>query len=55
MTTGVWAVCQRDYGDHIEKVYETEIQALREVNLRGYGHVRFVEWGKDLNEMEATA
>ena len=52
---GVWAVCHLDYGDVIEKVYNTEIEALREINARGYGHVRFLAWGKDLHDMDQEA
>jgi len=45
---GVWAVCDRDYGETITLVYPTEIEALREVNARGYGRVVFVPWGTEL-------
>lgn len=49
---GVWAWCYLDYGEVISKVFPTEIEALREVNSAGYGHVRFLEWGKDLYDMQ---
>lgn len=44
---GVWAVIDLDYGEHITAVYKEEIDALRVVNERGYGRVRFLEFGTD--------
>jgi hypothetical protein len=49
---GVWAVVSRDYYEHIDRVFETELEALRWINNDGYGKVRFVEFGKTLSDME---
>jgi len=50
---GVWAVCDLDYGESITAVYATELDALRAINGRGYGRVRFVPWGKSLMQLES--
>lgn len=49
---GVWAIVDRDMGETITKVYPTEIAALRELNGRGYGRVRFVPFGQDLHDLD---
>ncbi len=50
--TGVWVVAERDYYEYIERIYATEIEALRKVNEQGYGEVKFVRWGSTLQEMD---
>jgi len=50
VSDGVWAVVLTDYGDHIDKVFRTELEALRVVNNQGYGKVRYVEFGKSLTD-----
>ena len=55
MTTdieGAWCVCDRDYYETITSVYPTEVEALRTLNGRGFGRVRFVPYGKSLNELD---
>jgi len=49
---GVWAVVDTDYGESITAVYETELDALRSLNGRGYGRVRFVPFGKSLVDLD---
>lgn len=48
---GVWVVAVRDYYEIIDRVFETEIEALRWVNESGSGKVRFVPWGSSLVEL----
>jgi len=45
---GVWAIVDTDYGDSITSVHETELDALRVLNGRGYGRVLFIEFGSTL-------
>lgn len=49
---GVWAVTLRDYYENIERVYETEVEALRWINEMGSGKVRFIPWGMSLVELD---
>lgn len=51
---GVWAVVDYDnsYNDYASTVYAEEIEALREVNGRGYGRVVFLPWGVEVREAE---
>lgn len=49
---GVWAVVDSDYHDTITMVYLEEIEALRAINERGYGKVKFVPWGKSLVDLD---
>lgn len=49
---GVWAIVDIDHGESITKVYATEIDALREINGRGYGRVVYVPFGKDLRDID---
>jgi len=49
---GVWALCDRDFGETITAVYSTEVEALRAINGRGYGRVVFLPFGKTLNDMD---
>jgi hypothetical protein len=51
---GVWAYCERDYGQHIDSVYTTELEALRVLNTMGaIGEVRFVPFGLTLTQLDA--
>lgn len=45
---GVWAVVDRDMGEHISMVFPSELEALRVLNGRGFGSVVFVPWGEGL-------
>lgn len=50
---GVWAVTHIDYGDQLDSVHPTEIEALRVVVNRGHGGVIFIRWGEELSDAEA--
>ena len=47
---GVWVIVDYNYDQYISEVHQTEIGALRVINQRGYGSVRFLEWGKTLSD-----
>lgn len=49
---GVWAIMNYNYDEYIERVYDNEIDALREVNGRGYGQVIFLPFGMDIREAQ---
>ena len=49
---GVWAVVDIDYGESITEVYPVEVEALRAINRRGYGRVRFVPFGISLVDLD---
>jgi len=49
--SGAWALVDHDYGETIIAIYSTELDALRELNGRGYGRVVFVPWGKTLADI----
>lgn len=51
-TEGVWALIDSDYGESITSVYSTELDALRELNGRGYGRVAFVPFGATLADLD---
>lgn len=55
MSDGVWAVVDIDYGESITTVHAEEIDALRAINERGYGRVKFVPWGLSLVDMAIDA
>lgn len=46
---GVWALIDRDMGESITSVYPSELDALRQLNGRGYGRVEFLQWGHEVN------
>lgn len=53
-TEGVWAIIDYNYDDYIDRVYPSEIEALRESNRQGYGKVKFLPWGMNLAEANKT-
>ena len=52
---GVWVVGHFDWNWIAEKIYDSEIDALREVNARGYGEVRFIPFGAEISQVALGA
>ena len=53
--SGVWAIVNFNDTEYIEMVFNSEIEALREVNRRGYGTVTFIDFGKSLIDMKTQS
>lgn len=47
---GVWMVGHFDWNWIVESVHESELEALRIVNGRGYGEVHFLPFGMDASD-----
>lgn len=50
---GAWVIVDRDPHENITMVFQSELDALRAANVRGYGRVVLVPYGKTLQEAEA--
>ena len=48
LAEGVWALVDFDHNETITSVFQSELEALRAINGRGYGEVKFVQWGRSL-------
>jgi hypothetical protein len=54
--SGVWAVVDNaNYGEQVSEVHSEEIDALRQINGRGYGRVIFLPWGMTLQDAERAS
>lgn len=51
---GVWMVGSYDLNWITESVHESELEALRVINGRGYGSVHFLPFGADASEAALT-
>lgn len=48
---GVWVYCGHNDGPYVHSIHAHEIEALREMNKKGYDTVVFVPFGADFNDV----
>lgn len=48
---GVWVVLYRDHYEHIDTVWLTEVEALRQAVKLGFGRVEFLKFGESVTDL----